>query len=1040
MKTLTHKQAKRLMAVTAATMMMAGTTVQTMVTVSAADEDTTNTSGDKSQGLAVTPDATKLNAAVKNAEEAGVKVTQGKTKTTTVSAKDAAENKSRIDGTYADKVKELTDLATKQKAADTQYAKDEKAYKAALEEYNAAVKGQTDDANPSNPLQPEQLAYEQPFNLTAHKSGLSSVSVTSTKITDKSQVPAGDMYNSNYVRRVKITDSTKPITVTYKNVAKDKESGKSLNVTLTLSDFVTDKIDTQGSQADATPYIYVYSNYADAISQFNVVAMKQATTYTYADSNKTYNKEYYQTYGSLNYQDANRYEFTSPASEVKASFLNKGTSIANKLQKVSGKASTKVSEAFMGPVGSTQPDGIWDTSEEALTRLGVTYLVENGASVWLGVSGGDGKDPVAKPGDGGYWATYNHIMMGTNTVAPTATKPVEPKKPATLKAEVQLENLLVTPEVTKDVDAGNNKGNADGTADGKIFMKGDKMTYSLDASALPAGRDTYKSLTFTDDLPDGFKYTEAKAFDKDGKDVTADFKIEQQSGHFVAILTDKALAKLNAEKSKQTELPTISVYGVASKDGVTLDNAYQLVVDGQPFTSNTVENNVVAITPHKDVKAGVVDTLTNTSIDGKAVVKGQALTYTLHMDDLPANRATDITDLVWSDKLPKYVDYAGYKVLNAANEDVTDNYEYTGNNGREFSLKAKSTDALNADKTQAYVGDHVVIYTNANQDGVNFKNTATLTLNDQDLTTNTVKNLTPNYHPEKLDLTKDGKDFNGKSVKPGDTLHYQIKGDLSEYHDLATTVDQLKSDDVFTLSDDYDEDKLTVNDDVKKSFTISLGEDAKESTDEPAESSSAATDSSDTESVAPSTPESKTTEASSSVEAEDSSKTDGTTDTAATDVSEGDSSQSADENTVIIGEGTATEFDMNDVTVTWDLKNGRWSVTPKDNLTFLQKYAGKTLIASFEPIVKDGATGIIENTATQTTFGQDKQTNTVKNPIKESTTVEKETKVKEKTTKEAKKTTKEAEKTTEAPEKQLPNTGSNGPLQRIVNWFMALSK
>ena len=65
MKTLTHKQAKRLMAVTAATMMMAGTTVQTMVTVSAADEDSTNTLGDKSQGLAVTPDATKLNAAVK---------------------------------------------------------------------------------------------------------------------------------------------------------------------------------------------------------------------------------------------------------------------------------------------------------------------------------------------------------------------------------------------------------------------------------------------------------------------------------------------------------------------------------------------------------------------------------------------------------------------------------------------------------------------------------------------------------------------------------------------------------------------------------------------------------------------------------------------------------------------------------------------------------------------------------------------------------------------------------------------------------------
>ena len=77
--------------------------------------------------------------------------------------------------------------------------------------------------------------------------------MTSTKISDKSQIPAGDLYNSDYIRRIKVSDTTKPITITYKNVAKDKESGKSLDVTLTLSDFVTDKIDTQGSSADANP-------------------------------------------------------------------------------------------------------------------------------------------------------------------------------------------------------------------------------------------------------------------------------------------------------------------------------------------------------------------------------------------------------------------------------------------------------------------------------------------------------------------------------------------------------------------------------------------------------------------------------------------------------------------------------------------------------------------------------------------------------------------------------------------------------------------
>ena len=87
-----------------------------------------------------------------------------------------------------------------------------------------------------------------------------------------------------------------------------------------------------------------------------------------------------------------------------------------------------------------------------------------------------------------------------------------------------------------------------------------------------------------------------------------------------------------------------------------------------------------------------------------------------------------------------------------------------------------------------------------------------------------------------------------------------------------------------------------------------------------------------------------------------------------------------------------------------------------------------------------------------------KETNTVKNPITDETvvtTTEKdrqeithEKNVHNKTTvdttsKESssvkKATTKELAAET-APEKQLPTTGSNGPLQRIVNWFMGLVK
>lgn len=1050
MQTYTHKQAKRfkkLAAAGAITLTLTGSVMQAS-TLTFADDDvadtTTKASGGDEKGLKVTPDATNLNKAVKDAQAAGVDVTVADTKTTTVGAKYAAANKKRVDGTYADKVKELKDLATQQKAADAQYAKDEASYKTALAAYNKAVEGQTNDAEPSNPLQPEQLAYEQPFDLIANKNGLSKVSVTSTKISDKSQITAGDLYNSDYIRRIKVSDTTKPITITYKNVAKDKESGKSLDVTLTLSDFVTDKIDTQGSSADANPYIYVYSNYADSVSQFNVVAMKQSTTYTYSNSGKSYDKDYYQTYGSLNYQDNNRYEFTAPDSGVKATFLNKGTAIANKLQKVSGKASSKASEAFMGVAGTTQPEDAWDTRPEALTELGVTYLVNNGAFVWLGVSGGDGKEPVAKPGDGGYWATYNHIMMGANTVAPTVTKPVEPKKPAPLKAEVQLENLLVTPEVTKDVDAGTNKGNAKGSADGQTFMVGDKMTYSMKASDLPAGRDEYKSLAYTDQLPEGFTFDKASAIDANGNDVSNQLKLTEKDGVFTATFKPGYVAQINKDKAKSTPLPTIIVSGTANKDHVTLKNVFDFVVDGDSYESNEVTNEVSDVTAHKTVEAGVKDTATGNSIDGKSVAKGQILTYELTTDDLPANRATDVKSFVWRDKLPKYVDLKSYKIMDANGEDVTDSYEDKGDGKRNLNLVRKSTTDMNEDKTKVFKNDTVFITVVANEDGVNFKNQATNIINGGDRETNEVTNQTPSYHPEKQDVNDKGEDINGKHVKPGDTIHYKVVGDLSDMTNMAITPDMLKQE-LFSISDDYDENKLSVTPEIQQNLSVQL---EKSVTSDLKDSEDQSNKDDDDTSVTTDTPQ---TENDTTSEVSQSETDESQSDTSDTEVQPTDG-------TIFIGKGTADEFDMNDVTVDWDIKNGRWKLTPKDDVEFLQKYAGNKLIITFSPQVKKGATGVVRNTAIQTTFGNEQETNTVKNPITDETvvtTTEKdrqeithEKNVHNKTTvdttsKESssvkKATTKELAAET-APEKQLPTTGSNGPLQRIVNWFMGLVK
>ncbi|MDF9300499.1 hypothetical protein [Weissella fermenti] len=374
------------------------------------------------------------------------------------------------------------------------------------------------------------------------------------------------------------------------------------------------------------------------------------------------------------------------------------------------------------------------------------YVIKNNESVGVpynALDNGDGTWTLGRLLTRNRQGTGSNEYAGWTETAPTAKiqAPTEPDKPTT-KVTVQKTKLVVVPDVQKDVDAGTNAGNIDGSANGQVFMTGDALSYSLSASALPAGRDQYKSLAYEDPLPDGFSYTGAKAFDQDGKDISDQFTFSEKDGKFSAAYTEEALKTINGNTDKETPVATVEVYGVADKDGVKLSNSYNLVVDGTTFESNEVESSVVDFQAHKDIESGVKETATGQSIAGKAVKNGQKLTYELTADDLPANRAADMNGLKWQDTLPDYVDYIGYKVVNADGKDVTDDYEYKGDNNRQFEIDKKSTDAENADKTTAYKNDTVLIYVKANQDGVNFKNTAHMVLNDNDKVTNTVTNST----------------------------------------------------------------------------------------------------------------------------------------------------------------------------------------------------------------------------------------------------------------------------------------------------------
>jgi len=1037
---------KQYSAMTAITLTLAATGVQGITNVFAETSDDTVTqspiSGNPGKGLTVTPDSSDLDEAAGAAKKAGVEVTEQDTVTKTVSASEAAQAKKDAETSYTKQVAELKAKTEQQIKQDAAYNKSNDAYNAAMnkhqnetpvisgEKSGVAMKvyGDYDEANRGS------YAYYDKFESTIDMSKvknavilkqagwLSDSKLTIEKASDKKFYTKADVDKVNPNYAAIDTD-------TYIRNPKQGDIYRLSNAGIdSITSAKYDLIISPTATFPSTPASFL--GFKQGAKQSLVVDVAGS-----ASSRMTY---YFVPHGAAaNPTNAKTVAMTFVTSDIDG---NQG------------------GETNMGNIGVLNPKGSGVYATQPNSQGIVTYYdtvgetLEDSSATPRGTLGmfsvgntfnWDFHQNHANKSMGGVTdGQYRYNLLGTGG---TLNAAIKPDKPTPLTSTLQKTKIIVKPNVQKDVDAGANKTNIKGTANGQSFMAGDKITYAMKASDLPAGRDEYKTLAYTDQLPDGFKFDKASAIDANGTDVSKQLDLIEKDGVFTATFKPEYVAQINKDKAKSTSLPTIIVSGTTDKDHTTLKNVFDFVVDGDSYESNEVTNEVADITAHKNVEAGVKDTVTGNSIDGKSVAKGQVLTYELTTDDLPANRATDVKSFVWRDKLPKYVDLKSYKIVDANGEDVTDSYENKGDGKRNLNLVRKSTADMNADKTQVFKNDTVFITVVANEDGVNFKNQATNIINGGDRETNEVTNQTPSYHPEKQDVNDKGEDIDGKDVKPGDTIHYKVVGDLSDMTNMAITPDMLKQE-LFSISDDYDENKLSVTPEIqqnlsvqlKKSVTSDLNKDSEDQSNKDDDDTSGTTDN-------PQTEDDTTNEVSQSE----------------TDESESDTSDmevQPTDGTIFIGKGTADEFDMNDVTVDWDSKNGRWKLTPKDNVEFLQKYAGNKLIITFSPQVKKGATGVVRNTAIQTTFGNEQETNTVKNPITDETvvtTTEKdrqeithEKNVHNKTTidttsKESssvKKVSAKEQAVETAPEKQLPTTGSNGPLQRIVNWFMGLAK
>lgn len=451
-------------------------------------------------------DYTALDEAVKAAEGQGVKVTTGETQEVTVSTmaeaeaqvaeakkesaataeklraavKTIADNKAdaeKVAKANADRStleKQIADIKAENEKITKENEEATKRYNEAKAAYDKLYAEQVSNANPYKAINNvDKLALEQPFELVDSPNNLATINGKEPAGSTADRTDFPNSWSSEYAYRFTNLDPNNPnLTMKYKGVAIDKETKRPLDVEVKILRFVSNP---NGSPvgADGSPKwqnMYdVYSSYNDIVAMQKSYASEVQLYFTYGDTGEKYEKKIYNTVGSLNAQENNgtesavRYEITAPGKGVLATFVNKESRIAPEAQKVHGTASQLVDRGFYIKAGSNQGGVVFDENDDALKYLGVTYLMENGGTFFFGTTGNEGVpgadgvigDPqntgASRYSDYSIDASYNHLMLSANTVAPTAVAPVKPQlkplKPVPELPPVAKPNPKPVPEV-----------------------------------------------------------------------------------------------------------------------------------------------------------------------------------------------------------------------------------------------------------------------------------------------------------------------------------------------------------------------------------------------------------------------------------------------------------------------------------------------------------------------------------------------------------------------------------------------------------------
>lgn len=214
-------------------------------------------------------------------------------------------------------------------------------------------------------------------------------------------------YNSSNMTVIKGVNNNTRINIVWKNAATDKDTGRSLDLHVTLSNISPIRNTSQNPswhngqlQTYLYPQIGVLSNPADFLDTWSISYLEASPELTYSDNGQEYGKEYYWTVGSLDHNRADDpAEGTSAISGVKGVYVNNNSRI-NETPQAIHNATFSSSKWFTGeaqypngthgyykttPSPSTGDDlnSKTDGAPNTFYYEGVTYKIANNARVAL---------------------------------------------------------------------------------------------------------------------------------------------------------------------------------------------------------------------------------------------------------------------------------------------------------------------------------------------------------------------------------------------------------------------------------------------------------------------------------------------------------------------------------------------------------------------------------------------------------------------------------------------------------------------------------